>query len=87
MGTDGSWMETEGPVIYDDEYNGMTYDARLETPGWTQSGFQPSASDSWAAVKLSASQASFKLQKTILSAATFPAVEVMDSRQAKTMRI
>eukprot|EP00935_MAST-01C_sp_MAST-1C-sp1_P000370 g370.t1 len=87
VGTDASWTETEGPVVYADIYNGMSYDARLETPGWTQSGFQPSASDSWAAVKLSASQASFELQKTTLSAATFPAVEVLDSRQAKTMRM
>jgi alpha-L-rhamnosidase len=35
LGTDATWQQTQGPVIYDDEYNGQTYDARLETPGWT----------------------------------------------------
>ena len=33
VGTDTTWLETGGPVIYDDIYNGSTYDARLETPG------------------------------------------------------
>ena len=34
VGTDASWQQTQGPIIYDDEYNGETYDARLETPFW-----------------------------------------------------
>jgi alpha-L-rhamnosidase len=35
VGTDPTWLETPGPVEYEDIYNGTTYDARLETPGWT----------------------------------------------------
>lgn len=88
VGTDSSWVEASGPIIYNDIYNGSTYDARLETPGWTTPDFKPSASAAgWTAVLASAMQPSFKLNTTILSAASFPAVEVMQSVQATSMRM
>ncbi|MFF7986334.1 family 78 glycoside hydrolase catalytic domain [Streptomyces sp. NPDC007901] len=41
---DGSWKATDtGPYRADDIYDGQTYDARAELPGWTSSGFDDSA--------------------------------------------
>jgi alpha-L-rhamnosidase len=40
---DGSWKATDtGPWRADDIYDGQTYDARRELPGWTSSGFDDS---------------------------------------------
>ncbi|MEU1003857.1 family 78 glycoside hydrolase catalytic domain [Streptomyces tibetensis] len=41
---DGSWKATDtGPHRADDIYDGQTYDARREMPGWTSPGFDDSA--------------------------------------------
>jgi alpha-L-rhamnosidase len=37
--TDPSWKATEGPILMSEIYNGETYDARLEKPGWSMPGF------------------------------------------------
>lgn len=38
--SDNSWKYTlEGPVTYDDIFNGETYDARRELNGWSESGY------------------------------------------------
>ncbi len=37
--SDRSWKSSTGPVIKSDIYNGETYDARLEKPGWTRAGY------------------------------------------------
>jgi alpha-L-rhamnosidase len=47
IGTDESWKATTGPIIFSDIYNGETYDARLEMPGWATSDFNDS---SWGTV-------------------------------------
>jgi alpha-L-rhamnosidase len=39
IGTDESWKATTGPIIFSDIYNGETYDARLEMPGWETTSF------------------------------------------------
>ena len=36
---DGSWKATAGPIVYDAVYNGETYDARKEQPGWDMPDF------------------------------------------------
>ena len=41
--SDTSWKAGEGPILEDSIYNGETYDARLETPGWDRPGFDDSA--------------------------------------------
>ncbi|WP_328416313.1 glycoside hydrolase family 78 protein [Streptomyces violaceus] len=47
-GPDGTWKATDtGPYRADDVYDGQTYDARRELPGWTAPGFDDSA---WADV-------------------------------------
>ncbi|MFC9684598.1 family 78 glycoside hydrolase catalytic domain [Streptomyces sp. NPDC056948] len=46
---DGTWKATDtGPYRADDIYDGQTYDARKELPGWTAPGFDDSA---WADVQ------------------------------------
>lgn len=40
--SDDTWKSKPGPVITDSIYNGETYDARLETPGWDRTGFDDS---------------------------------------------
>jgi len=42
IGTDESWKATTGPIIFSDIYNGETYDARLEMPGWATTDFDDS---------------------------------------------
>jgi alpha-L-rhamnosidase len=42
IGTDGSWKVSNGPILFSDIYNGETYDARKEMPGWTSIGFDDS---------------------------------------------
>lgn len=39
IGTDASWKVTTGPIIYSDIYNGESYDANKEMPGWANYGF------------------------------------------------
>ena len=50
VGTDGTWVFTGGPVLANSEYNGETYNASMETPGWTTASFTPAAP--WSAVSL-----------------------------------
>ena len=38
--TDDSWKAATGPILASDIYNGETYDARLEMPGWSSPGFK-----------------------------------------------
>jgi alpha-L-rhamnosidase len=48
--TDRDWKGTAGgPIRANNEYDGETYDARLEQPGWSEPGF---AGPSWRTVKL-----------------------------------
>lgn len=42
--SDGSWRLTDqGPIRANNEYDGETYDARLEMPGWNAPGFDDAA--------------------------------------------
>jgi len=40
--TDKSWKVNTGPILESGIYDGETYDARLEMPGWDQPGFDDS---------------------------------------------
>ena len=42
IGTDQSWKVSDGPITESDIYNGETYDARKEMPGWATAGFDDS---------------------------------------------
>jgi len=37
--TDAQWRVATGPLLASDIYNGETYDARLERPGWAEAAF------------------------------------------------
>ncbi len=68
--SDESWRGLNGPVVKDSVYNGETYDARLETPGWDRSGYEDGA---WAAAEAVAGP------KGVLSSQMMPAIEVVDT--------
>jgi alpha-L-rhamnosidase len=68
--SDGSWKAARGPVIKDSIYNGETYDARLETPGWDRPGYDDSA---WAKAELITGP------KGALSAQMMPSIQVVDT--------
>jgi alpha-L-rhamnosidase len=68
--SDESWVGLNGPVVRDSVYNGETYDARLETPGWDRPGYDDSA---WAAADLVTEP------KGVLSAQMMPPIQVVDT--------
>lgn len=37
--TDAGWRAASGPILASDIYDGETYDARLERPGWSKAGY------------------------------------------------
>jgi alpha-L-rhamnosidase len=43
IGTDGQWKSSTGPILMSDIYDGETYDARLEKPGWNRAGYDDHA--------------------------------------------
>jgi alpha-L-rhamnosidase len=49
VGTGEAWKSTTGPIRASDIYNGETYDARLERPGWSAPGYDD---EGWAAVRV-----------------------------------
>jgi alpha-L-rhamnosidase len=49
VGTDGSWLSGPSPIENASLYNGETYDAGLETPGWATAGF---TGDGWRPVRV-----------------------------------
>lgn len=68
--SDPSWKQTDGPIVQDSIYNGEIYDARLETPGWDNPGFDDS---SWAGVETGIDP------KGTLSAQMIPPIRVTDT--------
>lgn len=51
--TDTTWQATaSSPVVSDSVYNGETYDARLEQPGWDIPGFVPAPTAGWAPAQI-----------------------------------
>ena len=40
--SDGDWKASTGPILISEIYSGETYDARLEQPGWSATGFDAS---------------------------------------------
>ena len=43
IGSDASWKGSRSPILFSEIYDGETYDARLEQPGWNKPGFDDSA--------------------------------------------
>jgi alpha-L-rhamnosidase len=70
LSTGADWKVRQGPILEDSVYNGETYDARIEAPGWDRAGFQDSA---WKAASL------IDGPKGMLSAQMMPPVRVVDT--------
>jgi alpha-L-rhamnosidase len=68
--SDTSWKTAPGPITSDSIYDGETYDARLEIPGWDEPGFNDSA---WQAAQAAKSPGG------VLSAQMMPPIRVVDT--------
>ncbi len=68
--SDMSWKAQSGPIVADSIYNGETYDARLETPGWDLPNYDDTG---WGAAETVAGP------KGALSSQMMPAIEVTDT--------
>jgi alpha-L-rhamnosidase len=49
IGTNEQWKASTGPILMSDIYDGETYDARLEKPGWSRAGYDDR---SWRGVRV-----------------------------------
>ncbi|MCY2930831.1 MAG: family 78 glycoside hydrolase catalytic domain [Planctomycetota bacterium] len=76
LATDRSWKCALGPILGSDFYNGESYDARLEQPGWTRAGFRDAA---WKKAKVHPAPAA----RLVASAA--PPVRRIDLLPARTL--
>ena len=74
--SDTTWKASQGPITSASIYDGETYDARLETPGWDLPGFDDS---SWSAAQKAESPGG------VLSAQMMPAIRVVDTIVPKSM--
>jgi alpha-L-rhamnosidase len=68
--SDSTWKAKSGPVVSDSIYNGETYDARLETPGWDRPRYDDAG---WTAAEPVAGP------KGVLSSQMMPAIQVTDT--------
>ncbi|MFB3921067.1 MAG: family 78 glycoside hydrolase catalytic domain [Terriglobia bacterium] len=68
--SDTSWKATQGAITSDSIYDGETYDARREMPGWDSPGFNDS---SWQAAREEKSPGG------VLSAQMMPPIRVIDT--------
>jgi alpha-L-rhamnosidase len=68
--SDASWKGTNGPIVENSVYNGETYDARLESPGWDRPGYEDGR---WSAAEVVAGP------KGVLSAQLMPPIQVVDT--------
>lgn len=57
--TDGSWKTSRGPIRLSDLYDGETYDARLEMPGWNNNEFDDG---NWDTVERKSHDTAIKLE-------------------------
>ncbi|HET7841298.1 MAG TPA: family 78 glycoside hydrolase catalytic domain [Terriglobia bacterium] len=65
-----SWKAKDGPISSDSVWDGETYDARLETPGWDRPGFDDSG---WSAAE------AVEGPKGEVSAQMMPPIRVVDT--------
>ncbi|PMP97063.1 MAG: hypothetical protein C0168_00140, partial [Candidatus Aminicenantes bacterium] len=74
--SDGTWKTAPGPILEDNVYNGETYDARLEQPGWERPDFEEK---NWKPAQ------KVKAPGGVLSAQLMPAIKVVDTIVPLTM--
>jgi alpha-L-rhamnosidase len=64
VGSGEDWKFHGGPIVFDHLFNGETYDARLEMPGWSAPGFDDSAWKPAFAAKAASGRLSSQLAPT-----------------------
>jgi alpha-L-rhamnosidase len=67
-------LPCQGPVVSDSVYNGESYDAQLEQPGWAAPGFDPATP--WSAVHV------VTCFDPVLSPLSFPGIGIDEVRPA-----
>lgn len=77
MVSDVDWKVSDGPIIFDDIYDGERYDARLEKDGWDEAGFDENMWSNALIVKE-------KIGK-LVSQGTFPPIKVIKPRNPISM--
>jgi len=78
VGTDGTWKSATGPIRMSDIYNGETYDARMERPGWSAPGYDD---HDWVAVHV-AEPAS----RAVVAPAGLPVRRIEEVRPVKVLK-
>ncbi len=71
--TDETWKVVQGPIVSDDVYNGETYDARLEKPGWDAPNYDDS---DWNAATVADAP-----RGKLVSQGSFPPIKVVKRMQ------
>jgi len=71
--TDETWKVSKGPIVEDDIYNGETYDAKLEKPGWDSPGYDDSEWEKAKVVEPPGGQ--------LVSQATLPPIKIIKTIQ------
>jgi alpha-L-rhamnosidase len=74
--TDESWKAAESPMLSNSIYNGETYDARREKPGWDRTGFDDHA---WQPVQLMPAPAG------LLRSRLMPPIKVISTLHPRAM--
>ena len=74
--SDERWKTTLGPIVRSNMYEGETYDARLEMPGWSQVGFDDSDWEPVAEVKFDEHLIEFPRMEAIKADGTMPVASV-----------
>jgi alpha-L-rhamnosidase len=78
VGTDDRWRAATGPIVQSDIYDGETYDARLERPGWSRPGYDARA---WRPVRPMA-----PTRAALVAPAAPPVRRVEERRPARVFR-
>ncbi len=76
--TDNSWKIRNGPITLSDIYNGETYDARLEIPGWNEPDFNDNTFES--ALILD------HPKNTLISSNSYPVKAITELKAQKMMK-
>ena len=76
LGSDGTWTTSGSCITLNDLWHGEIYDARLETPGWGEAGFDDSA---WCAAQIKDAPGG------VLRAQLMPPIRVMEARKAVSL--
>jgi alpha-L-rhamnosidase len=78
IGTDGTWKSATGPIRMSDIYDGETYDARLERPGWSTPAYDDR---DWTPVRVVE-----PAKRALVAAAGPPVRRIEEVRPVKVLR-